>query len=65
MTDTERESRAMMANDIRVLVGQLNEAVRKAAGKGLRVEIVSREVVELPSVHKYAELQVRILAEVQ
>jgi hypothetical protein len=65
-TDTNTaETRALIANDIRVLVTQLNETTRKASEMGLRVEISNREVLDLPAVCKRAEITARIFAEVQ
>jgi hypothetical protein len=64
-TDIERESQAMLANDIRVLVNQINSVIRAGVQKGLKVEVHSREVLDVDLVAQYPELSVRILADVQ
>ncbi len=65
-TENETESQAMTANDLRVLVSQLNEAVKKAAEKGLRIEIQASSVIDVKGTATlYPLVSVRVLAEVQ
>ena len=65
-TETSKaENQALLANDVRVLVGQLNDAIRKASETGLRVELSNRDVLDLSSVCKRAEINARIFVEVQ
>lgn len=66
MTETERENQSMLANDLRVLVSELNSAIQRAADRGLKVTIQAQEVLDTRTkISKYPEVSIRILAEVQ
>lgn len=59
------EQQALAANDIRVLVSQLNEAIQNGAAQGLRVEINVSGCVDVkgPATY-YSIVSARILTEV-
>lgn len=47
MTETEREQQALLVNDIHVLSAQLNERMREAVAKGLKVEATTSAILEV------------------
>jgi hypothetical protein len=60
------ETCALIANDIRALVSQLNERMEQAAQEGLRVECTSTVALDLRTkVSSYPSISVRVLAEIQ
>ena len=62
----QRENQAMLANDLRVLVSDLNGAIQKAAGAGLKVAITARDVLDVrTAASKYPEISIRVLVEIQ
>lgn len=59
------DSASLIANDIVVLVAQLNEAINKAAQKGLRVEIDCSNIVDVKGLATYYPVvSAKILAEI-
>ena len=65
-TETEQEQAALLANDIKVLIGELNESIKRAAEKGLRVHVeVSSAMDFKASASLYPALSIGVLAEVQ
>jgi len=65
-TETEQEQRALNANDIRVLVGQLNESVRKGAECGLKIQIEISGVLDVKgSATYYPVIAAQVAAEVR
>lgn len=64
--ESENESAALAANDIRVLVSQLNESIQRAAAKGMEIEIDASVVLQVKGgVMHFPEVTVRILAPVR
>lgn len=60
------ESQALAANDIRVLVGQLNEAIKHGAGCGLTIVVDSANVIDVKGIAThYPALTVRVLSELR
>ena len=60
------EQAALLANDLRVLVSQLNERVQEAARAGLQVEINASLSVNLDGdVLSYPTVSIRVTAEVR
>ena len=64
LVEATQEKQALLANDIKVLTGQLNEALRKSAAHGLRVEITVAGVLETNPAIYFQELSVRMFSEV-
>jgi hypothetical protein len=61
-----KESQALIANDLRVLTAQLNEAMEAAAKRGLRVEVDVSTVLHVRErAFSCPTLAVRVLSEVQ
>jgi len=67
MATEVEEGRALLANDVRALVSQLNEKMLEAAGQGLDVEVLAQKGIVMEGGRALAvtALSVRILAEVQ
>jgi hypothetical protein len=62
---SDRERQAMIANDVRVLVSELNEKIKQASKQGLRVEVDDNYRLEFKAgVCGYPVISVRVLAEV-
>lgn len=60
------EARALAANDIHVLAGQLNDAIKRGAECGLRVQVDCTSVIDVKGVATYYPvLSVKILSEVR
>lgn len=64
MLQTDAEQLSLIANDIKVLVGQLNEALRHGAERGLKIEITISETLEIKPVIYSQTLSVKLLREV-
>ena len=66
-TETDRaEFQALIANDIRVLASQLNDAAKRAAEQGLKVQIEVSAVLDVKGIAtSYPVLSVRVQAEVR
>lgn len=60
------EAQALIANDIRVLIGQLNVAIQRAAANKLAVQITTTGHIDVrgPATY-YPVVSARILSEVQ
>lgn len=62
---TEREQPELLANDIKVLVSELNSKARQAAENGLRVEITVSAALDVKaSVTGYPVIRAKVLAQV-
>lgn len=60
------ETKALIANDVRVLVAQLNEAIQKAAANKLTVQITSSSHIDVRGPATcYPVVSARILAEIE
>ena len=60
------ETYALIANDIQVLVSQLNQRIEQAARAGLRVECTSTVTLNLQTkATLYPSISVRLLTEIQ
>ena len=58
------ERKALIANDVHVLTEQLNEAIKRAAEQGLRVEVGCASIMDVTSVASYYPVvSVRLLSE--
>ena len=58
------ERKALIANDVHVLTEQLNEAIKRAAEQGLRVEVGCAGIMDVTSVASYYPVvSVRLLPE--
>ena len=66
LTETNRaESQALLANDIRVLVEQLNGTIKRGAEQGLKIQIEASNTLDVKSIAtSYPVLSVRVQAEV-
>lgn len=66
-TESEQERLALLANDIKALVSQLNEAMQKAAQDRIKIECQVTGELNFASGRSvfYPVVSVRILAEVQ
>lgn len=63
---TEREQAPLLANDIQVLVSELNAKAKQAAENGLRVELSVSGVLDVKgSARYYPQIAVRVSAEVR
>jgi hypothetical protein len=61
----EREQASLIANDIQVLVSELNAKTKQAAENGLQVEITVSGVLDVKgSALYYPEIRSRVVAEV-
>ena len=62
---TEREQASLLANDIQVLVSELNAKAKQAAATGLSVELSVLGVLDVKGSAKYyPEIRARIVTEV-
>jgi hypothetical protein len=62
----EDEGQALNANDIHVLTEQLNEAIKRAAERGLRVEANCASIMDVKGVASYYPVvSVRLLSELR
>jgi hypothetical protein len=58
------ERQVLTANDVHVLAGQLNEAIKRAAEQGLRVEVNCASIMDVKGVAScYPVVSVRLLSE--
>lgn len=66
MESEEREQRALLVNDIRVLVSQLNERLELAAERGLELEVRAQHGLKMKGgkALSVTALSVRALTEV-
>lgn len=64
--EAEQEQKALIANDIRVLVGQLNEAIKKGAERGLQIALDVSIILDVKgSASCYPVLAAQVAAEVR
>jgi hypothetical protein len=60
------ERQALNANDVHVLTGQLNEAIKRAAEQGLRVEVSCGSIMDVKGAAScYPVVSVRLLSELR
>jgi hypothetical protein len=60
------ERQALNANDVHVLTQQLNEAIKRAAEQGLRVEVSCASIMDVKGgASYYPAVSVRLLSELR
>jgi hypothetical protein len=60
------EAKALAANDIRVIVGQLNNAIKRGAEHSLKIQIEVSSVIDIKGAATcYPILSARVLAEIE
>jgi len=60
------ETQALIANDIHVLAGQLNDTIKRGAENGLKIEISCTSVIDIKGVATYYPvLSVKVLSELR